>query len=41
MYRHHHLQIVCATLGISLIHSRPYQPRGRGKIERFFRHVRS
>ena len=41
MYRHQHLQIVCATLGISLIHSRPHQPRGRGKIERFFRHVRS
>lgn len=41
IYRHHHLQIVCATLGISLIHSRPHQPRGRGKIERFFRHVRS
>ncbi len=41
IYRHHHLRIVCATLGISLIHSRPHQPRGRGKIERFFRHVRS
>lgn len=41
IYRHHHLQIVCATLGITLIHSRPHQPRGRGKIERFFRHVRS
>ena len=41
IYRHHHLQVVCATLGISLIHSRPHQPRGRGKIERFFRHVRS
>lgn len=41
IYRHRHLQIVCATLGVSLIHSRPHQPRGRGKIERFFRHVRS
>lgn len=41
LYRHQHLQIVCATLGISLIHSRPHQPRGRGKIERFFRHVRT
>lgn len=40
-YRSHHLQIVCATLNITLIHSRPHQPRGRGKIERFFRHVRS
>ncbi len=41
LYRSHHLHVICATLGISLIHSRPYQPRGRGKIERFFRHVRS
>lgn len=41
IYRNHHLQIICATLNVSLIHSRPYQPRGRGKIERFFRHVRS
>lgn len=41
IYRKHHLQIVCATLSISLIHSRPHQPRGRGKIERFFRHVRT
>jgi putative transposase len=30
----------CATLGIWLIHSRPGQPEGRGKIERFFRTVR-
>lgn len=40
-FRTHHLHLVCATLNIALIHSRPYQPRGRGKIERFFRHVRS
>ena len=30
----------CAVLGIRLIHSRPRQPEGRGKIERFFRTVR-
>jgi len=41
VYRSHHLRLICATLGITLIHSRPHQPRGRGKIERFFRHVRS
>lgn len=29
-----------ACLGIQLIHSRPGQPAGRGKIERFFRTVR-
>lgn len=40
-FRTHHLQVICATLNISLIHSRPHRPRGRGKIERFFRHVRT
>ena len=30
----------CASLGIRLVHSRPGQPAGRGKIERFFRTVR-
>ena len=30
----------CAVLGIKLVHSRPGQPQGRGKIERFFRTVR-
>ena len=27
-------------MGIALIHSKPYKPQGRGKIERFFRTVR-
>lgn len=31
-----HLGRICAELGIHLIHSRPYTPQGRGKIERFF-----
>jgi putative transposase len=30
----------CASLGIRLVHSKPGQPQGRGKIERFFRTVR-
>lgn len=34
------LQRACASLGIRLVHSRPGQPEGRGKIERFFRTVR-
>jgi transposase InsO family protein len=34
------LRHACASLGIALVHSRPYQPEGRGKIERFFRTVR-
>jgi transposase InsO family protein len=29
------LRHAMASLGIALIHSRPYQPEGRGKIERF------
>ena len=29
-----------ASLGIALIHSRPYQPEGRGKIERWFKTLR-
>lgn len=39
-FRSHHLQHTCASLGIVLIYSRPYQPEGRGKIERWFRTVR-
>ena len=41
VYRTQHLHVICATLGVTLIHSRPHKPRGRGKIERFFRRVRS
>jgi transposase InsO family protein len=39
-FRSRHLEHVTASLGIALIHSRPYTPQGRGKIERFFRGVR-
>lgn len=35
-----HLGHITASLGIVLIHSRPYQPEGRGKIERWFKTVR-
>lgn len=38
--RSHHLELVCASLAISLIHATPYTPQGKGKIERFFRTVR-
>jgi transposase InsO family protein len=34
------LRHATASLGIALIHSKPYQPEGRGKIERFFKTVR-
>ena len=40
-YRSQHLALVCAKLGIALIHARPHQPQGKGKIERWFRNVRS
>jgi len=34
-FRSHLLAHATASLGIALIHSTPYQPQGRGKIERF------
>ena len=40
-FRSRHLEKVCACLGIALTHTPPYTPQGRGKIERFFRTVRS
>lgn len=39
-FRSRHLRVVAARLSIALPHSPPYKPRGRGKIERFFRSVR-
>jgi transposase InsO family protein len=32
-----HLRIVCANLGIRLVHSKPGRPWSRGKVERMFR----
>ena len=34
------LALVCAQLGVTLIHARPYHAAGKGKIERFFRRLR-
>jgi putative transposase len=34
-----HLKIVCANLGIRLVHSKPGKPWSRGKVERMFRTV--
>lgn len=39
-YASRHLKFVCANLGVHLIHTPPGKPRGRGKVERFFRTVR-
>ncbi len=40
-YRSKQLALVCAKLGIALIHARPFQPQGKGKIERWFKTVRA
>jgi putative transposase len=39
-FRSHQLALVCAKLGITLIHARPYHAAAKGKIERWFRTVR-
>jgi len=40
-FRSRQLMHTTASLGIALCHSRAYKPQGRGKIERFFKTVRS
>jgi putative transposase len=40
-YRSRHLALVCAKLGVTLIHARPFQPQAKGKQERWFRTVRT
>ena len=40
IYRSPQLARIAASIGILIIHSRPYQPEGRGKIERCFRTLR-
>ncbi len=39
-FRSHHLEHICASLGIVLLHAKPYQPQGKGKVERWFRTIR-
>jgi transposase InsO family protein len=39
-FRSNALAYACGKLGVALLHSRPYIPEGRGKIERFFLTVR-
>lgn len=39
IYSSHHMAKICAKLGIRLVHSRPYKPQGRGKIEKIFQLV--
>ncbi len=40
-FRSHHLAHIAASLNLTLIHARPYSPQGKGKIERWFKTVRS
>ena len=40
-FRSRHLEYTAASLGIALIHARPYMPQGKGKIERFFKTVQT
>jgi len=40
-FRSRQLEFTTASLGIALIHARPYQPQGKGKIERFFKTIRT
>ena len=40
-FRSKHLEYITAALSISLIHARPYMPQGKGKIERWFKTIRS
>lgn len=39
-YSSRHLKIICARNGIDLVHTPPYRPQGRGKVERIFRTIR-
>ncbi|MGZ8884698.1 MAG: DDE-type integrase/transposase/recombinase [Halobacteriota archaeon] len=41
IYRSDSLQLACASLGIVLTHTQPYDPQSKGKIERFFRTVQT
>ncbi|GAA0463439.1 DDE-type integrase/transposase/recombinase [Alkalibacillus silvisoli] len=41
IYRSETLQFACAQLGITLTHTQPYDAQAKGKIERFFRTVRT
>lgn len=40
-FRSHHLALVCAKIGTTLIHARAYHPQAKGKKERFYLRVRT
>lgn len=41
VYSSNHLKDICSSLGIRLLHSRPYRPMGKGKCEKIFQLVES
>jgi putative transposase len=41
IYRSETLQYACAQLGITVIHTLPYDPKSKGKVERFFKTVQT
>ena len=40
IYRSQQFEFICASLGCTLLHSQPFVPQGRGKVERVFKTVR-
>lgn len=40
-FRSNHFEGITASLGIALVHARPYKPQGKGKIERWFKTIRT
>src|SRR6266705_2656077 len=40
IYRGQQLARIAASIGVLVVHTPPYQPEGRGKIERYFRSLR-
>ena len=40
IYRSQQFEYICASLGSTLLHSQPFVPQGRGKVERMFNTVR-
>lgn len=41
IYTSDRLALICGRLDVRLIHTPPYTPQGKGKQERFFRHVQT
>jgi putative transposase len=39
-YKNDHLRLICASLGIDLIHAKAYSPESKGKIERSYRTIK-